>query len=155
MHGILEKILSGMGAEKQNKVIEALLDNYRGTHFDKDKLIVNTMIDRPVFIRLFPDLEWDNSDQVVDGVYFMSSGTSGKVMKHHGIRSWADLPEYHISGGMKIKRVLRNPAIFKKLESSGLGRKILPVYTFLSYDLLDMGPLFFIKLFIRKFRKKK
>lgn len=143
----------GMGTVKNNETVKALLDNYRSTHFETDNITVNAVMDKPVFVRLFPTLEWNNTDQIVNGVYFMSSGTYGQKMKHYGTRSWADIPEYKVSGDMKIKRILRNPTVFKKLESSAMGRKVLPIYTFLAYDLLDLGPLFYVKLLLKQFGK--
>lgn len=143
----------GMGAEKHNEVIRDLLRNYERNHFNKNNFKVNSMMDRTVFIESFPELNWNNSDQIVDNVFFMSSKTYGENMKHYGTRSWADLPEYTISGDMKIKRILRNPVIFRNLERNSMGRKLLPIYTFLAYDLLDMGPVFYLKLFSRKIRR--
>lgn len=144
----------GFGAEKHDKTVRKLLSNYERTHYDKNHFKVNTMMDKAVFIKCFPNLKWDNSDQIVDNVYFMSSETYGKNMKHYGTRSWADLPEYTISGDMKIKRIMRNPVIFRSLERYSMGRKLLPIYTFLAYDLLDMGPIFYLKLFDRKLKRR-
>ena len=143
-----------IGAEKQNVIIKSLLNNYRRNHFNKDHFKVNSHMDRQVILKLFPELRWDDSDQLINNVYFMSSETYGKYMRHYGTRSWADLPEYHLTGNMTIKRLMRNPSIFRKLERCYIGKLVLPIYTFFAYDLLDLGIFYYIRLMIKKFKKR-
>ena len=76
-------------------------------------------------------------------------------MKHHATRTWCDnLPKAKINEANKLMRTMRNPRIFEKLESNKAGRKILPFYTFVAYDLQDLGALYFIKLNFNKMKAK-
>lgn len=116
----------------------------------------NTEMNKSIIKEMFPGLKWNDSSQNIRKHYFMSSSEYAGLMKHYGTRSWCDdLPDYKVSGDIWIKHVLRNPAIFERLENSQIGKRILPVYTFMSYDLLDLGPLFYIKRMYLKVKNRK
>ena len=142
-------------AQKGSPLSQMLLEPYLDLAFDPEHPILNTTINRAVFIREFQGLEWNAQTQIFGATYIMGPSQYGALMKHYGTKTWCDnLPEYTVSGDMKIKSILRNPAIFKKLEQTVLGRKILPIYEFIAYDLLDVGPTYFVRRFFAKRRKK-
>ena len=68
--------------------------------------------------------------------------------------SWVDGEKVvHHFKDTKLKRFLRKPERFDWIENH-FGKKVTDVYTFFSYDLLEMGPLYYIKRLIHKIRKK-
>lgn len=122
----------------------------------QEKFLTNTEMNKPIIKEVFPELRWNDNSQIIRNQYFMSTSEYAGLMKHYGTRSWCDdLPDYKFSGDMWLKRVLRKPEIFEKLESISIGRKVLPLYTFISYDLLDLGPLFYIKRLYLKVKNRK
>lgn len=122
----------------------------------QDHFRINSVMNKPVIQKEFPELKWNDHSQTIRNQYFMSTSEYSRLMKHYGTRSWCDdLPDYKVSGDMWLKRVLRNPAIFEKLEGNSIGKKVLPLYTFVSYDLLDLGPLFYIKRMYLKVKNRK
>lgn len=77
-------------------------------------------------------------------------------MRHYGTRSWCDnLPENKISGFWKLKKFLRNPKFFAFQENKKLLKKTVPIDTFMVYDLLDLGPVYYLKRAILKIRNKQ
>lgn len=128
---------------------------YINLHFSNDIKELNTSMNRPVICAMFPNIKWDGKTQVYGNTYIIGCEEYGAIMKHYGTRSWCDnLPKYTVSKPTWLKKVMRNPKIFEKLENVRIGKKILPIYTFLAYDLQDLGPLFYIKLNINKMKSK-
>ena len=137
------------GAQKNSVLCRKLLEPYNGLSFLENGPILNTTINRDVFVAEFPGLKWNAKTQTFGNTYIMGTDEYHRYMKHYGTKTWCDnLPKYTLTGDMPIKRFLRNPAIFEKLEASPLGKKVLPVYQFLAYDLLDLGPFYFVRRII-------
>lgn len=97
----------------------------------------------------------DGTSQNVGGVCVLSRGEYAKYAKHYGTATWGDGPvatkKYKDT---KLKRFLTKPSRIDWIEKH-LGKKAVDIYIFLSYDLLEMGPLFYINRQIAKFRRKK
>lgn len=124
--------------------------------YSNETKLVNTRMNEPIIREMLPDLKWNSQTQALDKVLVMGCEEYGRLMKHYGTRSWCEnLPEYKVSKDSALKRFLRKPEHFERLEHSRIGKYFLPVYTFLSYDLLDLGPLFYIKLFYNNRRRKR
>ena len=135
---------------------QALLEPYLNGHYTKETETVNSMVNKPVFLSYFPNLKWDGKTQIHSSTYIMGIEEYSTKMKHHGTRSWCDnLPEYTISGCWKLKKFLRNPKFISFLESKTLLRKIAPLYIFLVYDFLDLGPIYYVKRTAMKIRSRK
>lgn len=136
--------------EKHSDLCQRMLETYSNSDFSIETMLVNTKMDRPVIKATFPELLWNDESQEIRNSFFMSSKSYASIMKHHGTRTWCDnLPKYKVSKDTWLKRKLRNPSIFDFLE--GLNNKCwLSIYTFISFDLLDMGIIYFIKLRLRK-----
>ena len=150
-------IASGLffGAEKGSALCERFMAPYVNETYSDDTRIVNTRMNEPILRELLPKLKWNAKTQEFGDICIIGCEEYGRIMKHYGTRSWCDdLPEYHVSNSTWLKRAMRNPDVFEKLEHSAVGRKILPVYTFLAYDLQDLGPLFYLKLNINKIKRK-
>lgn len=138
--------------EKGAELCRRFLEPYQKCHYTRETQLVNTQMNEPIIRELLPNIKWNGHSQsfAVDGkrILIMGCEEYSGLMKHYGTRSWCEnLPEYSVSKDNWLKRRLRKPERFEKLESSAFGRRILPIYTFLSYDLLDLGPVFYVKLF--------
>lgn len=150
-------IASGLffAAEQGSLLCEALLEPYHGISYCKEKEVVNSMMNKPVLVKELPALQWDGRQQLIEGSCIMGIAEYGELMHHHGMRSWCDnLPSYKVSKDNKLKRILRNPKIFARLENGRILRKLVPVYEFLVYDLLDLGPVYYFKRIMMKMMKK-
>ena len=144
-----------LGGAVGAELCHRLLESYVGSHYTKEKELVNSLTNKPVLIEMYPYLEWNGETQIVGNTYFMGIAEYCAKMKHHGTRSWCDdLPEYKISGFWGLKKFLRNPKIFSFLEKNTLLTKLTPIYEFLVYDFLDLGPIYYIKRLMIKLRKR-
>ena len=147
----MRSIASGLclACEKESGLCKQMLHCYLETHFFFFFMITNNKMNEPVIKDMFPELLWNNQTQIIRGSLFMSSSDYGRYMKHYGNRSWCDIPNYKVSKNNWLKRKLRNPEVFDRLEKSG-NRKLLSIYTFISFDFLDLGPIYYIKLYLRR-----
>ncbi len=151
------RIATGLfcGAQKSSAVMKALLSSYEDLAFKGDRTQINVIVNLPVIQRAFPSLCWSNANQVIEDTYFMSSKEYSPKMYHYGVHSWLDdKVEYKPVKKNKVKRIIQNPKVFNFLIKSKFGRKILPCYEFVCYDLIDMGPMYFIKLNCKKIKRK-
>lgn len=134
------------GTEKESRLCTDLLNSYINIHYSKEQEIVNTQMNKPILVAKFPTLKWNGKEQEMKDTLFIGVKEYGKLMKHYGIRSWCDnLPEYTLSKDNKIKKILRNPIIFEKMEKTRIGKKIAKMYEFMVYDFLDMGVCYYLK----------
>lgn len=150
-------IASGLiyGSFPKMQLGEQLLEPYLKIHYSKETELVNSKMNYPIFNQEFPTLKWNGKTQIVENTIIIGCEEYAKQMRHYGTRTWCEnLPEYHISKPGPLKIFLRNPVLFEKMENNNILKKILPIYTFLIYDLLDLGPMYFIKLQLLKLRKK-
>ena len=139
-----------------SELTKKLLEPYNSMHYMRDKEIVNSIINKPVFLKCFPELKWSGDMQIIRNTYFMGMSEYGEIMRHHGTRSWGDtIPKYKISGCWRLKKILRNPRLFEILEHNKLLKVIVPIYTFVVYDLLDLGVVYYIKRIFLKMKVKK
>lgn len=132
--------------EKGSLLCNELLKAYWNIHFPGNKPLLNTQMNKPIFVALYPGLKWNGQKQTFGKTCFLGVAEYLKIMQHYGTKTWCDdIPEYSLSGESWLKKALRNPNIFEHLEKSSVGKKLIPLYEFLSYDLLDLGPFYFIK----------
>lgn len=147
----------GFGAEKGHRAVKAMLQTYEGKHF-----IRNGKLDlRPCpyfnteeLLRIYPTIKRDGTSQTVEDVALLSCGTYAKYAIHHGAASWGDDPKIEIHppkqyNNTPLKRALKNPKCFTFVERY-LGKRALNVYTFVAYDLVEYGPMHFIRRLVRK-----
>lgn len=144
------------GGCRDSELCRSLLDPYLNTRYTADSVQVNSIANKPVFLSRIPELKWDGQTQIHGNTYIMGIDEYSKQMRHYGTRSWCnDLPDYKISGCWKLKKFLRNPKIFTFLENKKLLKKTVPFYTFMVYDFLDLGPVYYLKRAILKIRNKR
>lgn len=140
-----------------SELCRAMLKAYEEVHFSRDDMVVNTYMNKPVIDRMLPALKYNGKTQVFGKYCILGTEEYGKIMHHYGTRSWCDnLPKYTLRAPNKLIEKLRSPLIFDKLDKlpSKL-RIILKLYTFLVYDLQDLGLLYFVKLQMNKVKSKK
>ncbi len=150
-------IASGLclGSKEESCLCKRLLSSYVNSHYSKVTEKVNSLTNKPLLVELYPSLVWNGETQITKDTYFMGIHEYGSKMKHHGTRSWCDdLPDYKISGFWGLKKFLRNPKIFSFLEKNTLLTKLTPIYEFLVYDFLDLGPIYYIKRLMIKLRER-
>lgn len=145
----------GFGAVVHQSAVGKMLETYQGRHFiknGKQDLMPCPKANTEALRLCYPTFQRDGTTQVIDGVCILSGSEYAKYAKHHGAMSWVDgtIPQKKEFRDTKLKRFLRQPSKFTWIEKK-LGKKALAVYTFLSYDLLEMGPWYYIK---RKLRRK-
>lgn len=142
-------------AESHSSMCRSLLRAYQGKHFEKSKPMINTEMNKPVFIECIPDLKWNGKSRKIGRVYIIGIDEYYAVMKHHGTRSWMDeRPERLSRKPNWIIKKLRNPIIFERLNGNRIFSRFLNLYQFLVYDLYDLGPCYYMKLLKNK-RKLK
>lgn len=140
-------------AKPHSFLVKSMLQTYLNSNFTSNSSSVNVKMNKPVLKCVYSTLKWNGKTQIIDNTYVMGCEKYGKLMKHYGTRSWlGKSPKYKITGPNRLKRIMRNPDIFEALERNKIGRAVLPVYTFLAYDLQDLGFLYFIKLFADKLK---
>lgn len=151
-------IASGLclGGEKGSLLCRKLLSPYLKTHYTRKTESVNSMVNKPVFQKEFPLLKWDGKTQEHDHTCFIGLEEYGRLMKHYGTRSWCDnLPQYKISRFWRLKKLLRNPEWIASLEKNRFLKKLVPIYIFMVYDFLDLGPLYYIKRMALKLKNNE
>lgn len=148
------------GTAAANPLFAELLDVYRDRRFDPDHLggEVNSGLNKPVF-KAHLNPQWNDRRQVIGNTEILTSGMFSSFAVHYGTRTWdpaltsfsAERPAYK---DRKYKRILRDPRIFSFLEKHFGDGFLLNLYSFLTYDLIECGPVYFIKRFFRKLLKK-
>ena len=143
------------GCEKNDPFINTLFSSYSCIDFSDDSIYLNTTLNFPYFSSYFPELIMNNTTQIINHSLFLSMSDYSKIMQHYGTRSWLDNKvDYTIKWkDTKIRKMIRNPKIYKALEKRSY--RLLNMYEFLTYDLLDMGAMYFIRRQIKIFRNKK
>lgn len=127
-----------------------MLEQYKEIHYTSEKQM-NTSMNKPVFKKAYPTLEWNGKTQIFGNDYIMGCEEYSSFARHYGTRSWChNLPEYSVRTPNWIIRKLRNPKIFQWLERFSRLGMILKVYQFAVYDLYDLGLEYYIKRNRRK-----
>lgn len=144
-------------------VIGYLLNNYVKMNFDIKRGIFNkvcTQIETEALEEYYEgNFKRNDQNQVMnDGTIMLSTGVWNRYSVHYGTGTWVD-------GGrekniiikhqnlIRIKEKIRKPEYFLWVRKH-LGRKAEYIYEFVTYDLFDMGFMYFFKRFIKKIKKK-
>lgn len=149
-----------LGTRANNQLILALLQAYEQKSFNAHRLNneINTAINKPVFHEIL-GVEWNDRTQIIDNTEIISTGKFNSFALHYGTRTWdPEQAKYTLNRkaykDTKLKRFLRNPRYFKYIEDRFGEGRVLKFYTFLAYDLLECGLIYFTKRLINKLRKK-
>ena len=145
----------GFGANAQHPAVQAMLDYYDGMHFSvKGKYDMSPCPAKntEALKRYCPQFARNGESQVYQGMKILSFGEYSAFAKNHSAGSWIDGPVYHRNRVYKqsaIKDWLRKPEHFDVIERL-FGRKGEKVYTFCVYDLLECGPMYYVRRLLVK-----
>lgn len=156
----------GFGAIKGHHLIGTIMDAYTLYSFPAG---TNILRDTPVIEQELPFWKKSDQAQVLEGnILIIGIRGYGQYARHLYAYSWSDdASKQHtlISDvikkktflqrfSWKLKCAVRNPSFISFFDQKK-GTRIEKIYTFCAYDLLDYGPLYFVKRLIRKvFRRK-
>lgn len=147
----------GFGAVKGHNVIKAMLDFYEGKHFvvnGKVKMIPCPAGNTEALASQYMEFVRNGITQEIDDVLILSCGDYSCKAFHYGTASWVD--SYKKRKGVyknsKIKIALRDYRIFNFIER-WMGKKAVAIYTFIVYDLLEMGFAHYIRRGFSKLRR--
>ena len=148
----------GFGAVAGSEVIGYLLNNYERMNFELKRGIfaqVCTQIETEALEDYSAKFRRNNKTQTLeDGTLILSTGIWTQYLDHLGTGTWVEGGR-DFEGGVKhrklsgFKKFLRKPAFFRFVRKC-FGRKAEYVYEFLTYDLLDMGFVYFAKRLFKK-----
>lgn len=142
----------GFGAEKENELIGKILEKRAERAYD---LTICNSIDTPI-IRNYLNIKQSRDSQLCGNTYIVGMLEYPNYARHLETNSWKDTEWKDFASSRrgknwKLKCFVRNPKLINWLERNG-ETKISKLYIFCAYDLLDNGPVYFIK---RTFNKKK
>lgn len=141
------------GCSKGSKLIYNMILAYEGKHFDKKHMVVISAMNMPV-IKAEVGLRLDGTNQIINNIEFLSMGMFADFAYHYGTATWGENPKFTLSRkpyrNTALKRFLKDPRKFSFIEEHFGEGVILKGYTFLTYDLLEMGPIYFVKRFFKK-----
>lgn len=158
----------GFGAVSQHPVIGAAMAAYKNYPYPSG---TNVVRDTKVFERVLPNWKKSNISQVLDGqILLIGLNDYSKWAKHLYTYTWADentvrqrekkLIEAPTLTRLelirwKFKCLVRNPALVRYFDGHR-GTWYERMYTFMAYDLLDCGLIYFIgRLFSKLWRKNR
>ncbi len=153
---------AGFGAVKDSQVIGHLLNNYLNMDFDFKHGIFNkvcTQIETEALEDYYGDFKRNNNTQIMeDNTVILSTSVWNRFSIHHGTGTWVDGGrkddmEVKHQNLTKLKERIRKPEYFIWIRKH-FGRKSEYIYEFLTYDLIDMGFVYFFKRFLKKLRKR-
>lgn len=149
----------GFGSVANSPVIGYLLNNYLHMNFELKRGLfkrVCTHIETEALEDYYGNqFKRNNENQVMDdGSVIISTTIWTKYSIHHGTGTWEEGERDHDIGVKHtrltdFKQIVRNPEYFLWVRKH-FGRKAEYIYEFLTYDLLDMGLLYFIKRLIKR-----
>lgn len=138
------------GSCVKSELIQKLLNSYIHREFIFHRSEVNTAVNRPVF-NDYLKIKWDDTHQIIGNIEIITTGEFNNIGTHYGTRTWdTGQAKYTLNRGKykdkKIKKYLRDPKKFKFFESRFGGNSfVVEIYTFVVYDLMELGVLYFIK----------
>lgn len=154
----------GFGAVAKSEVIRHLLKNYEAMSFELKRGVfaqVCTQIETEALVDFYPQFVRNNRTQTFeDGTLILSTNVWQQYLIHWGTGTWVDGGREPVKNAdqkvykeTKLKTWLRNPKIFVRIHHI-FGKKAEYLYEFLVYDLIDMGPRYYIKRIAKKLMKR-
>lgn len=151
----------GFGAAKGNSLIQYMLEDYYSLAFQIDRLgelscpIRNTRI----VVESIPEFTSNNSKQCINEIMFLPFETYCSIAHHYGEFSWKNNEQERAlvyakktHRAWKFRKLIRNPQIFSFFENNKLDR-IKKIYTFIVYDFIDYGIIYWFVKFMQKVRR--
>lgn len=146
----------GFGAVAAHPSVAAMLKSYDSRHFlvnGKPDMSPCPAKNTEALRDYYPQFRRNGTPQLFEGVRILSGDEYYAIAYHHGTKSWVDGPlGSHKFKDTMLKRWLRKPEYFDFIEKI-FGKKAMKIYTFLVYDLMEMGPVYYLKRLWLKLRK--
>ena len=138
----------GYGAEKGHDGLKSILEMYSRMQFDKSNLTPCPAINTEGLIECYPELIRNGQTQLIRGSLFVSNGEYTVLATHHSTGLWSAESKvsdktFHYRSG-KLKNWFRGHQRFDWVEEH-FGNKAVKLYTFLVYDLIDYGFLYYVR----------
>lgn len=140
----------GFGACKGNLLLKRMIQVRGDRKFD---MTICNVVDTPI-IREYLGYKQSRQSQVVKSTFLIGMNDYATYAKHWEGNSWKDAEsrQFQIKRrekGWKLKCFLRNPELMNWLERNG-ETKLSKLYVFCTYDLLDNGPMYFVKRILKR-----
>lgn len=151
----------GFGAEKGNLLVKSLLDDYMKLEFSLENInkLACPVRNTEVIRREVSAFSANNTTQCVNGILFISFDDYCSRAHHYGEFSWKTEEQLYAlkyskknHKAWKLRKRLRNPKIFQFFEKHRL-YKIGRCYSFLVYDCIDYGIVYWIMRIVSKLKK--
>lgn len=144
----------GFGASAKNPIVKEMLDMYNGRHFmirGKPDMKPCPAINTEAMKRLYPELHQGGKPQQIGKLRILSYGEYSSMAKHYGTATWVTSAnaQKRAYQSTALKRWLRQEKNFNFIENH-LGTRAMNLYTFFAYDLLENGPVYFIRRLIKR-----
>lgn len=157
----------GFGAAKGNEIVKALLDPYSTYEYPSG---TNVIRDTAILEKALPDWKKSNISTTIGNVHIIGLNDYGSYAKHLYTYSWSEPEDFQarcqtIEVNLNKKSTLKTRILWKikcffrgprfiEFFDKRRGKLSEKVYTFMAYDLLDIGPWYFIKKFFKRIFKK-
>lgn len=152
----------GFGACAQNPLVAEMLTDYERETFDSNNLnqLASPVLSTAAVSRFLPDFIPNSQNQVCSNMMFVHYEDYYQRATHYGTFTWQTEEQKKLMkfakkkhGAWRIKKYFRNPRIFLFLESHHLST-VSKIYSFLVYDLVDYGLVYWIAKVIYKAASK-
>ena len=152
----------GFGAQKGNKLVRDILDDYKNKQFYKKDGSVDLTpcpkINTLSLLKYNKMIKRDGTTQVHDNVIFCNRELYAPKLINHQAGSWIENKDESLTDKVYkdkyIKRKLRDPKLVAFLERH-MSNKFFDMYVFFSYDILENGIMYFLKRKINSIGRNK
>lgn len=134
-----------------------MLNFYNEKHFivnGKIKMVPCPASNTESFAKEYKNFKRNGLTQKHEDVLILSSNDYSQKAIHHGTATWVDhyAKSKKTYKETKLKLFLRSYEVFDFIERH-FGKRAVSIYTFIAYDLLEMGISYYIKRITLKIRK--
>lgn len=149
----------GFGATENHEAIKKMLEHYKEKHFIVDNkmcLVPCPAGNSENLSQLYSVFRRNGKSQKFSNILILGTSGYAKIAKHHEAGTWLETSKY-VNRKYKdfwIKRFLRDPKKFDFIEKH-FNKKIVGLYTFLVYDLLEYGGIYYLKKLLSRGRNKR
>ena len=144
----------GFGCIAEHPAVNSMLEFYNGKHFivnGKIKMIPCPAGNTEALCALYREFRQDGTSQKFSDVLVVSPADYNRCAHHYGAATWVEgeKPVRKAYRDTRLKRYLRRPSNFNFVDAH-FGKKAVKAYTFLVYDLMESGPIYYLRRLIKK-----
>lgn len=147
----------GFGADRNNSYVKKMMNYYENNHFivkGKPNLSIGCPAINTEILKSIKDFVLNGKTQYVSQrILVLSEMDYAKYVKHYGAMSWIEgvKPVKKVYKNLKIKEILRSQKYFEFVEKY-FGRRMNKIYTFIVFDLFELGFVYYIRRLIWKMK---